>query len=93
MECGFIFPIHYKVLSLVSNNHNSNNSELTCEELDIELEVLLSKMTQVFKTELRSGYYYSNNNFSDKINLSSSSNADTTDQNIDVDENLIAVTW
>ena len=31
--------------------------------------------------------------FSDKINLSNSPNADATDQNIDVGENLIAVTW
>ena len=31
--------------------------------------------------------------FSDKINLSNSANADAIDQNIDVDENTIAVTW
>jgi hypothetical protein len=31
--------------------------------------------------------------FSDKINLSNSTNADATDQMIDVDENTIAVTW
>ena len=31
--------------------------------------------------------------FSNKINLSNSTNADATDQIIDVDENLIAVTW
>jgi hypothetical protein len=33
------------------------------------------------------------NTFSDKINLSNSTNADATDQMIDVDENTIAVTW
>jgi tricorn protease-like protein len=31
--------------------------------------------------------------FSDKINLSNSTNADAIDQSIDVDENTIAVTW